>query len=75
MNQNDKPIGISFRTKDNLSGDVIWSVCEKASQSNSRLNALDTLDVIVHSFKMPVGFGNHVLKRRRRPLSVVAHLK
>jgi len=26
VNENDKPIGISFRRKDQLSGDVIWSV-------------------------------------------------
>jgi len=47
FNQNDKPIGISFRRKDQLSGDVIWSVFERVSQSNSRLNALDTLVVTV----------------------------
>ena len=32
VNQNNKPIGISFRRKDQLSGDVIWSVFEKVSQ-------------------------------------------
>jgi len=42
VNQNDKPIGISFRRKDQLSGDVIWSVLERVSQSNSRFNALHT---------------------------------
>ena len=31
VNQSDKPIGISFRRKDQLSGDVIWSVFEKVS--------------------------------------------
>jgi len=31
VNQNDKPIGISFSRKDQLSGDVIWSVFEKVS--------------------------------------------
>ena len=29
VNQNDKPIGISFMRKDQLSGEVIWSVFEK----------------------------------------------
>jgi len=38
VNQIDKPIGISFRRKDRLSGMVIWSVFEKVSQSNSRFN-------------------------------------
>jgi len=47
VNQNDKPIGLSFRRRDQLSGDVIWSVFEKVSQSNSRFNALDRLVVTV----------------------------
>jgi len=34
VNQNDKPIGISFGRKDQLAGDVIWSVFERFSQSN-----------------------------------------
>ena len=67
MNQNDKAIGISFRRKDQLSGDVIWSVFEKVSQSNSRFNALDTLVVTVHSVKMPAGFGRVALKSRGSP--------
>ena len=29
VNQNEKPIGISFRCKDRLSGEVIWNVFEK----------------------------------------------
>ena len=54
VNQNDKPIGISFKRKDQLSGEVIRSVFEKVSQSNARINALDTLVVTVHSVKMTV---------------------
>jgi len=73
--QNDKTIGISFRRKDQLSREVIWSVFEIVSQSNARFNALDTLVVIVHSVMMPVGFGRVALKSRGRPLSVMAHLK
>jgi hypothetical protein len=37
-----KPIGFCFRRRDQFSGDVIWSVFEEVSQSNSRFNALDT---------------------------------
>ena len=33
VNQNGKPIGLSFRRRDQLSGEVIWSVFEKVSQS------------------------------------------
>ena len=42
VNQNDKQLGISFRRKNQLSGDVIWGVFEKVSQANSRFNASDT---------------------------------
>ena len=64
VNQNGKPIGISFRRKDQSSGEVIWSVFEKVSQSNARFNALDTLVVTVHSVKMPVGHGKGAIKRQ-----------
>jgi len=42
VNQNDKPIGISFRRKDQVSGEVIWSVFKRVSRSNTRFNALYT---------------------------------
>jgi len=58
-----------------LSGEVIWSVFEKVPQSNARFKALDTLFVIMHSVKMPVGYGKHVIKSMGRPLSVMSHLK
>ena len=32
VNQNNRPVGISFRQKDQLSADVIWSVFEKVAQ-------------------------------------------
>ena len=74
VNQNDKPIGISFGRKDQLSGDVIWSVFENVAQSNSRFNALDRLVMTVHSVKLPVGFGRVALKPMGRPTSAMAHL-
>ena len=75
VNQNVKPIGISFRRKDQLSAEVLWSVFEKLSQSNSRFDALDTLFVTVHSVRMPVSLGKRANKNRGRPFSVMAHLK
>jgi hypothetical protein len=75
VNQNDKHIGISFRRKDQLSGDVIWSVFEKVAHSNSRFDVSDTLFVKVHSFTMPSGYGKCAMKKKGRPLSVMAHLK
>jgi len=73
VNQNNKPVGISFRRKDQLSGEVIWSIFQKVSQSYSRFNALATLVVTVHSVKMPVEFG-YGIKTKGRPLSVMAHI-
>ena len=73
VNESDKPIRISFRRNDQLSREVIWSVFETFSQSNSRFNALDTLVVNVHSVKMPVEFGG--IKTMGRPVSVLAHIK
>ena len=75
-NQNDKPIGISFRRQDQLSVDAIWSVFE-VTQSKARSNALYTLTVVLHTVKMPVVFGlqGNGIKTMGRPISVVAHLK
>jgi hypothetical protein len=39
----DKAIGISFRKKDQITGDVIWSVFEKVTHFNARFIALDKL--------------------------------
>jgi len=64
VNQNEKPMGINFIRKDELSGDVIRSVFERVSQSNSGFNALGTLDVNMHSVKMSVGYGNAQLRVR-----------
>jgi len=74
VNQNYKPIGISFRRKDQLAGDVILIVFDRVALSNSRFNALDTLVVTVHSVKMHTGIGRGI-KRRGRPLSLIAHLE
>jgi len=41
VNLLDKAIGISFRRKDHLSEEVIWSVFSKVAQSNARYNAMD----------------------------------
>ena len=39
VNQSDNSIGFSFRWKEQLSLDVIWSVFDKVSQSNARFKA------------------------------------
>ena len=58
-----------------MAGDVIWSLVQKVSQSNSRLNALDKLITTVHSVRMPVGLGKREIKSMGRPLSFMAQLK
>jgi len=75
VNVQDKAIGISFRRKDQITGDVIWSVFEKVAQSNARFNALDKLVMIVHSVKMPIGFGGGCITTKGRTLEAIAHLK
>jgi len=75
VNLLDKPISISFRRRDQLSDEVIWSVFSKVAQSNAWYTALDRFIVVIHIVKMPVGFGKRATKSKGRPLSVMAHLK
>jgi hypothetical protein len=77
FNQSDKPIGNSFRRTDQISGEEIWSVFEKVSQSNSRFHALETLTIEVNSIKSHVGYGfrGDGIKAKGRPLQVMANLK
>jgi len=71
----DRAIGISFRKKDQITGDVIWSVFENVAQSNARFNALDTLVMTVHSVKMPIGHGGNGIATKGRPLEIMIRLK
>jgi len=71
----DTAIGISFRRKDQMTGDVICSVFEKVAQSNARFNALDKLVVTIHSVKMPVGNGGSKIASKGRPLEIMVRLK
>jgi len=75
VNQNDKPVGISFGRKEQISREVIWSVFERMSHSNSTFNSLDMIGVTVHSGKMPVGFGRCAMKSNGRPIAIMVHLK
>ena len=70
----DKVIGISFRKKNQIRGDVIWSVFEKVAQSNARFNTLDKLVMTVHSVRMPIGHGGGIATKGR-PLETMDHLK
>ena len=70
----DRAIGISFRRKDQIKGDVIWSVFEKVAQSNARFNALDKLVMTVNSVKMQTDHGRGIATKGR-PLDIMVHLK
>jgi len=70
----DTAIGISFRGRDQITGDVIWSVFEKVAQSNARCNALDKLVMTVHSVRMPIGNGGGIATKGG-PLELMARLK
>jgi hypothetical protein len=74
LNQNDRALGISFRRRDQLSAEVIWSVFESVGQSNAKFNALDTPTIVVHRVGKPVAFGRFV-KTKGRPISVMAVIK
>jgi hypothetical protein len=61
--QKDKPIGFSFRRRNQLSPEVVWRLFEKVAQSNFKFNAMDPLSITVHYVKIPVGFGENWSKQ------------
>ena len=75
VSQSDKPIVFSYRRKDQIWSDVIWSVFDKLLQSNARFHPSDTLIVTVHSVTMPVGFGGNGMKLKGRPLANMVNLR
>ena len=75
VNVQEKPIGINFRRKDQLSEEVIRSMLEKVALSNARFNAKDRLIVVVHTVKMPVDFSHTALRSKGRTLANLDQLK
>jgi hypothetical protein len=74
-NLQDKAIGISFRRKDQITLDVIWSVFGKVVQSNARFNALDKLVLTVHYVKMPIGNGRVGITAKGKPLETMVQFR
>jgi hypothetical protein len=68
-----KAIGLSFRRRDQISSDVIWSVFEKVAQSNAKFNAMDKIVIDVHYVPMPVGSGG--ITTQGKQTSELAHTK
>jgi len=75
VNIADKAIGISFRRKNQITSEVIWSVLGKVAQSNARFNALDKLIMTVHSVKIPKGNGGGGIVAMGRSLETMVRLK
>ena len=73
-NQQDRPMGLSYGRRDQISRDVLWILFDKVTQSNARYQALDTLTFHVHSVGIHVGFGKAETSKGI-PLSTMAHLK
>jgi hypothetical protein len=67
-NQQERLVGISFRRRDLISREVLWSVFEKVTQSNARYQAYDTLTFHAHSVRMPAGSGKRAEKPKGRSL-------
>jgi hypothetical protein len=57
-NVQDKVVGISLRSRDQLKADVVWSVLEKVVQSNARFALTDCLEVHLDHVRMPADNGN-----------------
>jgi hypothetical protein len=69
----DKVVGISFRRREQLKPDVVWSVLGKFIQSNARFALSDRLEVYLVHVRIPVGNGRE--KTKGRSLSVLSARK
>jgi len=62
FNLHDKAIEISFRRKDQITSNEIWSVFERVAQSNARFKALDKLGMTIHSVKCQSAMAKSLLR-------------
>ena len=75
VNVQDKPIGISFRRKDQLSEEVIWSVFQKCRPVKHQIQCHERIGRR-HSFgQNACGFWSTALRSKGRELANMAHLK
>jgi len=72
-NVQDKVVGISFRRRDQLKPDVVWSILGKVVQSNARFGLSDRLEVHLDHVRMPAGNGRE--KTKGRSLDVMSAIK
>ena len=74
-NVRDKVVGISFRRRDQLKPDVVWSILGKVVQSNARFGLSDRLEVHLDHVRMPAGNGRRAEKTKGRSLDVMSAIK
>jgi len=68
-------LGISFRRRDQLKPDVVWSILGKVVQSNARFGLSDRLEVHLDHVRMPAGNGRMAEKTKGRSLYVMSAIK
>jgi len=72
-NVHDKVVGNSFRRRDQLKPDVVWSVLGKVVQSNARFGLSDRLEVHLDHVRMPAANGRE--KTKGQSLDVMSAIK
>jgi len=65
-NVQDKVVGISFRRRDQMKHDLIWSVLSKVIQSNARFGLTNRLEAHLDHVRIPVGNGKLAEKTKVR---------
>jgi len=65
-NVQNEVVGISFRRRDQLERDVIWSVLGKVVQSNARFGLSDRNEVHLDYMRMSSGNGRMAEKTKGR---------
>ena len=63
--------GISFRRREQLKHDLIWTVLCRVIQSNARYGLTDRLEVHLDHERIPVGNGKLAEKTKVRSLDVL----
>jgi hypothetical protein len=74
-NVDNKTIGLSFRKRDWITPDVVWSVFGKVANSNVTFKALDKLVLNIHYVKILIGNEGDEIPAKCRPLANMIYLK
>ena len=74
-NVQDKLVGISFRSREQINPDVVWGVLGKVVQSNAWFGLYHRLEVHLNNVRMPNGKGKRSEKTKGRSLDVLSAIK